>query len=37
MYIKPRSRKNLLELRFGLIQGIGSKCPKFDVWPNRRS
>ena len=33
MYIKTRSRKKLLELRFGLIpvQGIGSKCPKFDV------
>ena len=31
MSILPCSRENLSKLLFGLIQLIGSTCPKFDV------
>ena len=31
MYIKPRSRENLLKLLFDLVQLIGSTRPKFAI------
>ena len=33
MYIKPRSGKKFIRIAFwpDSVQGIGSKCPKFDV------
>ena len=30
-YIYPRSGENLIKLLFGLIQLIGSTCPKLEV------
>ena len=35
--LSPVREKISMKISFNLIQLIGSMCPNFDVWPNRRS